>query len=154
MNWFCSRLALEFSNFMSFLYIDIHIFGEGKFQNVPTIAFTMTICNDLFSTFLPKKCSPNNIPNINVQIVEHYPTLNTGPVHLNISASPAVVLQCCSPLWGPRQSLCVSGLLLGHLRHAAVLQCLASVCYHTTAYWSLVCQGITSLCISTIFHAL
>ena len=72
------------------------MFGEGKFQNVPTIAFTMTICNDLFSTFLPKKCSPNNIPNINVQIGEHYPALNTGPVHLNISASPAAVLQCCT----------------------------------------------------------
>ena len=69
-------------------------------------------------------------------------TLQGGSLHVDTAA----VLQCCSPLWGPRQSLCVSGLLLGHLRHAAVLQCLASVCYHTTAYWSLVCQGITSLC--------
>ena len=42
--------------------------------------------------------------------------------------------------------VCLECLLLGHLPHAAVLQCLASVCYHTTANWSLVCQGITSLC--------
>ena len=48
--------------------------------------------------------------------------------------------------------VCLGCLLVGHLRHAAVLQCLASVCCHTTAHWSLVCQGVTS--ISTILQAL
>ena len=47
--------------------------------------------------FSPNKCFSPNIANINVQIGEHYPALNTGPVHLNISASPAAVLQWCSP---------------------------------------------------------
>ena len=59
-------------------------------------------------------------------------------------------LQCCSAADHTRDRdkafVCLECLLLGPLRHAAVLQCLASVCYHTTANWSLVCQGITSLC--------
>ena len=69
---------------------------------------------------------------------------------------PCSAADYCSPHWGPRQSLCVSGLLA--IRpppprcSAAVLQCLASVCCHKTAHWSLVCQGVTS--ISTILQAL
>ena len=77
-------------------------------------------------------------------------TLQGGSLHVDTPA----VLQTTAVHTGDRDKafVCLGCLLVGHLRHAAVLQCLASVCCHTTAHWSLVCQGVTS--ISTILQAL
>ena len=77
-------------------------------------------------------------------------TLQGGSLHVDTPA----VLQTTAVHTGDRDKafVCLGCLLVGHLRHSAVLQCLASVCCHTTAHWSLVCQGVTS--ISTILQAL